>query len=122
MASYYTSTHFCGCWYVLPGPYVQKKFLPQVDLSSTTTILAATSRTVLTQTFINPSKSDKLDEVRYTFPLYDGVSVVGFKCTVASRTIVGVVKEKEQARADYTKAVERGETAGLLEQLPEASD
>lgn len=56
------------------------------------------------------------------FPLYDGVTVVGFRCTVAGRVIVGSVKEKQQARKDYKKAVERGETAGLLEQFSSASD
>ena len=114
----------CGCWYAVPGSYtysVEKRYLPQVDLSSHTTILATTSRTVLTQKFIN-SADKALDEVQYTFPLYDGVSVVGFKCTIASRTIVGLVKEKQQARAEYKEAVDRGETAGLLEQLPEAAD
>ena len=92
-----------------------------MDLSSHTTILATTSRTILTQEYFN-STDTNLNEVQYTFPLYDGVSVVGFKCTVASRTIVGVVREKQQARAEYKAAVERGEAAGLLEQLPEASD
>lgn len=113
----------CGCWYVpnyntYSGP---KIYLPQVDLSSHTTILATTSRTILKQKFSNP-EGQALDEVQYSFPLYDGVSVVGFRCTVASRTIVGVVKEKQQARAEYKEALDRGETAGLLEQLPEAAD
>jgi hypothetical protein len=114
----------CGCWYIVPSHYtysVERRYLPQVDLSSHTTILATTSRTVLTQKFIN-SADKAIDEVQYTFPLYDGVSVVGFKCTVASRTIVGVVKEKQQARTEYKEAIDRGETAGLLEQLPEAAD
>lgn len=93
-----------------------------MDLESKTTVLSRSSQTILRQTFFNPSKTEKLDEVRYTFPLYDGVSVVGFRCTVAHRTIVGVVKEKHQARADYKEAVQRGETAGLLEQLDEAAD
>ena len=114
---------FAGCWYaVSAGTYrAEKKFLPQVDLESHTTILATTSRTVLRQTFVNNSGTE-LDETQYTFPLYDGVSIVGFKCTVASKVLVGVVKEKQQARTDYREAKERGETAGLLEQIPEASD
>ena len=114
---------FAGCWYaVSAGTYrAEKKFLPQVDLESHTTVLATTSRTVLKQTFVN-NTGTKLDETRYTFPLYDGVSIVGFKCTVASKLLVGVVKEKHQARTDYKEAKERGETAGLLEQIPEASD
>jgi Vault protein inter-alpha-trypsin domain/von Willebrand factor type A domain len=114
----------CGCFYMTlaPNSYPQKKYLPQVDLSSHTTILSTTSRTVLTQTFLNPSKNEKLDQVQYMFPLYDGVTVVGFKCTVAGRVIIGSVKEKQQARKDYKKAVDRGETAGLLEQFSSAAD
>lgn len=114
----------CGCFYITSPPhsYPQKKYIPQVDLSSHTTILSTTSRTVLTQSFQNPSKIDNLDQVQYTFPLYDGVSVVGFKCTVAGRVIVGVVKEKQQARKDYKEAVDRGETAGLLEQFSRVAD
>ena len=109
----------CGCFHVDQG---KKKYLPQVDLSSHTIILSTTSRTTLTQTFQNPSKSENLDEVQYNFPLYDGVTVVGFKCTVAGRVIVGSVKEKEQARKDYKQAVDRGETAGLFEQFSSAAD
>jgi hypothetical protein len=121
MAYYDSSRTLCGCWYVIDG-YYEKKYLPLVDLKSHTTILVTTSRTKLTQTFRNPLAKEKLDEVQYTFPLYDGVSVVSFKCTVAGRTIVGKVKEKNKARADYQAAVDRGEIAGLLEQVPEASD
>jgi Vault protein inter-alpha-trypsin domain/von Willebrand factor type A domain len=123
MAYYSYNRPFCGCFYIVPTRgYPTKKFLPQVDLSSHTTILSSTSRTTLTQTFINPSKSEKLEEVKYVFPLYDGVSVVEFKCTIAGRVIVGVVKEKQEARKNYKEAVDRGETAGLLEQFPDAAD
>ncbi len=121
---YYNRNRLCGCWIPFrpnPHSYVERRYLPQVDLASTTTILATTSRTTLKQTFIN-DQDQKLDEVQYTFPLYDGVSVVGFTCTVGEKIIVGVVKEKQQARVEYQAAIARGETAGLLEQLPEASD
>ncbi|KAI7785875.1 von willebrand domain containing protein [Diaporthe eres] len=52
-----------------------------------------------------------------------GVSVVDFTCTVnQDRVIRGVVKEKQRARQAYDSAISRGQTAGLLEQLPSASD
>ncbi len=113
----------CGCWFPIPNQWggAQRQYLPQVQLESHTTILSTTSRTTLKQVFVN-KQDKKLDEVQYTFPLYDGVSVVGFKCTVADKVLIGVVKEKQQARKDYQEAVDRGETAGLLEQVPEASD
>ena len=117
------SLTYCGCWFPVPTQWggAQRQYLPQVQLESHTTILSTTSRTTLKQVFIN-SQDKKLDEVQYTFPLYDGVSVVGFKCTVANKVLIGVVKEKRQARKDYQEAIDRGETAGLLEQIPEASD
>ena len=115
----------CGCWYIhtvaVFGP-PKREWFPLVDLASHTTILSTTSRTTLKQTFINPQKDTTLDEVQYNFPLYDGVSVVGFETTVAGRRITGVVKEKSQAKVEYQEAVDRGETAGLLEQHTSASD
>jgi hypothetical protein len=115
--------HICGLYYNVESyGRLQKTYLPQVELQAHATILATTSRTVLNQSFVNPSQSKGIREVRYTFPLYDGVSVVGFTCHVGERTIVGEVKEKEKARAVFKEAVAKGQTAGLFEQLPEASD
>ena len=113
----------CGLYYnVRRFGGVQYIYLPQTEVKVHASILATTSRTVLKQTFVNPSATRGLREVRYAFPLYDGVSVVGFSCHVGNRTIVGEVKEKEKANEVFRSAIARGETAGLLEQLPEASD
>ena len=89
--------------------------LPQVDLHAHTIVISTSSRTVLTQKFVNNLAVD-VKECTYVFPLYDGVSVVGFTCRIGSRVITGSVKEKLKAREDYDVAVRRGETAGLLEQ------
>ncbi|MCJ1452864.1 hypothetical protein MMC28_003209 [Mycoblastus sanguinarius] len=59
---------------------------------------------------------NEIKECKYTFPFYDGVSVVGFTCHVGPRTITGLVKENTKAKEIYNEAVERGETAALLEQ------
>ncbi|KAJ4290073.1 hypothetical protein N0V88_006579 [Collariella sp. IMI 366227] len=117
--------HICGLYYTQPTPSYPptlRHYLPQLTLSARAAIVSSTSRTVLTQTFVNP-KAEAIPELRYTFPLYDGISVVGFVCTINDdRVIRGVVKERAQARKTYQEAVDRGETAGLLEQLPDASD
>lgn len=106
--------HICGCyaWYDY-----RRHYLPQVELSSHTLITPLFFTTKLTQTFANilPVPTS---ETRYAFPLYDGVSVSAFTCTVGGRIITGRVEEKQQARQTYNDAVERGETAGLLESLP----
>lgn len=114
--------HVCGFYYSTYQTGSQRHYLPQLGLKSHTTILSRTSRTLLTQTFINPDQTKAIKTVRYTFPLYDGVSVVAFTCRVDGRLIKGQVKEREKAKADFNKAVERGQVAGLMEQLPNAAD
>ena len=99
-----------------PTKHTIPKSVPQVDLKAHTTVLSTASRTVLSQTFVNPSSATNVKECRYIFPLYDGVSVVGFTCQIGSRIINGLVKEKAKAKEGYGATVERGETAGLLEQ------
>lgn len=115
----------CGCYYYIPSrnhaAANAKHYLPRVKNQSRTTIVSTASRTTLVQTFSNPSSSN-IEECVYTFPLYEGVSVVSFTCHVGSRVLRGVVKEKSKAKESYDKAVAQGQTAGLLEQLPEASD
>ncbi|KAH9908297.1 von Willebrand factor type A domain-containing protein [Xylariomycetidae sp. FL2044] len=113
--------HICG-FYIYNPSTRGRNYLPQVNLEAHATIVESTCRTTLTQTFANPHPNQHLDEIRYTFPLYDGVSVVGFTCAVDDRLIRSVVKERQTARSTYDQAVARGETAGLLEQLPAASD
>ncbi|KAI8722646.1 hypothetical protein NCS52_00408900 [Fusarium sp. LHS14.1] len=109
----------CGCYIWVENA---RKYLPQVQVKAHTAILATTSRTNLTQTFVNPNKTNAIDELRYIFPLYDGVSVVEFTCTIGSRVIKGVVKEREKAKQVYEEAKAQGEIAGLLEQSLESAD
>ena len=115
----------CGCYYHIYSPNygesITRHYLPQVDLKAHTTILSETAKTTLKQNFHNPTK-DAIKECIYTFPLYDGVSVVSFECHIGTKTLHGLVKEKQSARVTYQKAVGRGETAGLLEQSAEAAD
>ncbi|KAF5248428.1 hypothetical protein FANTH_5926 [Fusarium anthophilum] len=108
----------CGCYIFIQDT---PRYLPQVQIKAHTTILATTSRTNLTQTFANPT-GEAIDELRYVFPLYDGVSVVAFTCTVGSRVIKGVVKERQKAQQVYNEAKAKGQTVGLFKQSLEAAD
>jgi hypothetical protein len=71
----------------------------------------------LKQVFSNSSK-EAIPQARYTFPLYDGVAVSGYTITYGETTLRGFVQQKDVAKKTYEDAVERGETAGLLESLP----
>jgi hypothetical protein len=119
-----THNHICGCYYLVPliNANPSRTYLPQVDVKAHTIILSTTSRTTLTQKFAVPSQHKGIKKLRYTFPLYDGVSVVGFKCFINDRVIEGTVKEKHEAKREFDAAVQKGQVAGLLDQLPDAAD
>jgi hypothetical protein len=116
----------CGCYYygtqVLQWQRQIRQYLPLLDSEVHSTILSTTCKTVLKQTFTNPSSEETIKECIYTFPLYDGVSVVGFTCKIGSRILTGIVKEKVKAKKIFDEAVAKGETAGLLEQTSESAD
>ncbi|EMC98716.1 hypothetical protein BAUCODRAFT_64769 [Baudoinia panamericana UAMH 10762] len=111
--------HICGCHYTINISHwkVKRYYLPQVKLESHTTITPVSFTTKLTQTYHNP-EDKKLDQVRYTFPLYDGVAVHDYTIRYADKILKGIVKQKDVAKKTYDAAIERGETAGLLESLP----
>lgn len=95
--------------------------LPMVECKAHTVIKGSATRTRLKQYFINVNDSD-IEKCQYAFPLYDGVSVVGFKCKVGAKLLQGLVKEREQAKQEFNDAVAKGESAGLMEQDLSASD
>jgi Ca-activated chloride channel family protein len=53
-------------------------------------------------------------EVTYTFPISATATVIGFTATVGEKTIKGKVKEKEEAKKEYQKAMVRGDSAYLM--------
>jgi hypothetical protein len=120
---YYQVPHYCGIYYYVPHTAVVNVYtnatpswLPQISLSTDSRLFDTSSRTVLTQIFINPSKTNAIENAKYNFPLYESCAVVAFRCFFGKRLIEGIVKEKEEAKAKYNEAVSRGEFAGLLEQ------
>ncbi|CAI7621383.1 unnamed protein product [Penicillium glandicola] len=104
---------YCGCLWTETGNW-QPQYLPQVSLKAHATILSSAARTTLTQTFVNPSHK-AIREVFYHFPLYDGVSVVGFECKVGSRHLHSKVKTKSQANTDYQNAVVQQQTDAVMD-------
>lgn len=111
----------CGC-FIQDSPTNAPVFLPQVAVKAHIAISSSTFRASLSQTFVNPQKDVVLEQVKYVFPLYDGVSVVAFDCHIGDRSIKGVVKERQQAIKDYTEAKDQGRFAGLTERAPDAGD
>ncbi|PVI04893.1 hypothetical protein DM02DRAFT_585513 [Periconia macrospinosa] len=96
----------CGCYYVDAEYPRTRVYLPQIKVDGHTTIQSLASRTVLKQYFHNTSPD--IDEIRYTFPLFDGASVVDFVCSIGERTIYSLVKPKGEAKGTYMQAKARG--------------
>jgi len=95
----------------VPGQYNCAPLLSQkadIDISG------MTARTRLVQQFKNPG--EQWIEAQYVFPLPDESSVDSLYMIVGERRIVGVIKEKEEARAIYQKAVDEGKKASLVVQ------
>jgi Vault protein inter-alpha-trypsin domain len=56
-------------------------------------------------------------DVEYVFPLPPSAAVCAFKAVIDDdKVIKGIVKEKGEAKKEYTEAVAQGKTAGLLQQ------
>jgi Ca-activated chloride channel family protein len=72
------------------------------------------ARSTLEQRYVNPHEEPL--EVIYTLPLPADGAVIGYVIEIGGRRITGHVEAREQAQAEYARALEEGRTAGLLEQ------
>ncbi|KAK3938077.1 von Willebrand factor type A domain-containing protein [Diplogelasinospora grovesii] len=126
MALSATHDHICGLYYlssVQPQHPPSRMYLAPITLSIHTDIVWTTSRTRVAQKFINPSNEQGIRQLRYTFPLAGGFTVVDFSYTIGeNRTVQGIVKEGADPVNTSVEAFQRGETADLSEQLPRANE
>src|SRR4051812_27923591 len=72
------------------------------------------SRVTVTQHFWNPSK-EKIEAV-YVFPLPNNAAVDDMTLKINDRTIKGLIKKRDEARAIYEAAKNAGHVAALLDQ------
>ena len=72
------------------------------------------SRVTVTQHFVNPYP-DKIEAV-YAFPLPHLAAVDDMTMLIGDRTVRGVIKRREEARAIYEAARDAGKVASLLDQ------
>uniref|UniRef100_A0A914W6T1 Inter-alpha-trypsin inhibitor heavy chain H3 n=1 Tax=Plectus sambesii TaxID=2011161 RepID=A0A914W6T1_9BILA len=62
--------------------------------------------------------SEKAEEAEFVANLPEGAFITYFEMEIDGKVIVGDVKEKQLAKADYDAAKNRGETAGHVAQAP----
>ncbi|MBK9204194.1 MAG: VWA domain-containing protein [Candidatus Obscuribacter sp.] len=97
---------------LVKGQGNRKLPLAGVSIQANCTERAATVN--IKQKFVNDTA--QLLEVIYIFPLSCGASVIKCEMTVGNRKIAGLVKEREEARADYDAAIANQHRASLIEQ------
>ncbi|KAI5481409.1 hypothetical protein MNV49_004165 [Pseudohyphozyma bogoriensis] len=94
--------------------------LPLVNVDATATMSELSARVSLVQTYHHAETSYGTIEARYTFPLPARAAVGGegaFRMVKEDGTVVvGVVKEKQEAKETYDKAVKDGKLAAIMDQ------
>lgn len=88
--------------------------LPLKALSVDAHIVGLTATSSIRQRFINNSTTTI--EATYIFPLPPRAGVTDFMTTLAGRKVVGVLKERSQARTAYEEALAAGQRAAIVEE------
>ena len=88
--------------------------LPLKGLTVDTVIVGMTASSTVRQRFVNDG--DTAIEATYVFPLPARAGVTDFAADLAGRRVVGVLKERGEARADYEQALVSGQRAAIVEE------
>lgn len=88
--------------------------LPLKALHVDTVIVGMTATSTVRQRFAN--SGDTTIEATYVFPLPARAGVTDFVAYLGGRRVVGVLKERAQARADYEQALVAGQRAAIVEE------
>ena len=88
--------------------------LPLKALSVDTAIVGMTATSTVRQRFTNTA--DTAIEATYVFPLPARAGVTDFAATLAGRRVIGMLKERGQARAEYEQALATGQRAAIVEE------
>ncbi|WP_062443330.1 VIT domain-containing protein [Herbidospora daliensis] len=92
----------------------EKGNLPLESVDVRASISALTAGVEVTQGFRNPH--DVPLEATYVFPLPPRAAVTAFRMEADGHVVEGVLKERGQARADYTQALQEGRRAAIAEE------
>ena len=88
--------------------------LPLEALSVDTHIVGLTATSSVRQRFINNSTA--AIEATYIFPLPPRAGLTDFVATLAGRKVIGILKERSQARIAYEEALASGQRAAIVEE------
>ena len=88
--------------------------LPLKQLAYQTRVVDLVCETTITQTYYNPF--DEFVEATYIFPIESEQAVIGCEMWVDGRVVRAKLKDRQEARQDYQRAIAAGHRAALLEE------
>lgn len=92
----------------------ERGHLPLKSMSLDARLSGLTAALEIEQTFVNVM--DEPVEATYIFPLPDRAAVTRFEMIVGARRVEGVLKERGEARREYTAAIQQGHRAAITEE------
>eukprot|EP00095_Tigriopus_kingsejongensis_P011133 maker-scaffold1161_size58349-snap-gene-0.8 protein:Tk11133 transcript:maker-scaffold1161_size58349-snap-gene-0.8-mRNA-1 annotation:"hypothetical protein DAPPUDRAFT_309817" len=104
----------CGLIHTLEGLSLEPVPVPLRSVSLKVRVVDFVAEITLEQEYAN--QEARPIEAVYLFPVEEEAAVVDFEATLEDRVIKTDVKEKEEARQEYKKAIENQKTAFLLEE------
>ena len=89
------------------------KPIPLKNITASAKINHFYARVTYTQTYFNDSQN-KLN-TQYFFPISSNACYDGFRATMDGTVIEGKIREKEEAKQEFTNLVSKGNTAAYAE-------
>lgn len=103
---------------ITEGADDENTFVPLDSLKAKVEMIDSMAKVSLTQHYKNPLS--KPVTLSYIFPMDERAAITEFTAEFSDgRKLVGIMKEKEQAKQEYDEAVEAGNSAVLMEQFAE---
>ena len=107
---YKEQPYLSGCFVNEASNLINKDgSLPLTSATYNVDICNGLSEVTLVQQYFNPT--EKMLEISYRFPISPSICLYNFTATFDKKRIQGLVKEKEEAKKEYTQAVSQGKKA-----------
>ena len=91
------------------------KQIPLKKVNVEIDVVGLITQFTINQTYYNDE--DRPLEVTYTFPTPSGATIYDFKALIDEKVIKCVIKDKDQARKEYSEAISSGDGAYMMEKV-----
>ena len=101
----------CGLIHIIRGLPVP---VPLRKVHLNVKIVDFVAEVSIVQNYVN-AESNPI-EVQYSYPVEESAAIIGFEATIDGTEIEAIVKDKQEAKAEYDQAMRQGNSAILLDE------